>query len=57
MAKNALGKGLKALIPDEEYSSSSKEFSDASLAAGAIGSLPVEAIQVLLLVFLLVRYQ
>jgi len=44
MAKNALGKGLKALIPDEEYSSSSKEFSDASLVAGAIGSLPVEAI-------------
>ena len=46
MAKKALGKGLKALIPDEGYISSSKSDDESWARAGVIGSLPVEKIRV-----------
>ena len=46
MAKKALGKGLKALIPDEGYISSSKSDDESWARAGVIGSLPVEKIKV-----------
>lgn len=46
MAKKALGKGLKALIPDEGYISSSKSDDESWARAGAVGSLPVEKIRV-----------
>jgi ParB family chromosome partitioning protein len=44
MAKNALGKGLKALIPEEGFSRAGRDEIDAPVQDGVIGSLPVESI-------------
>ncbi|TCD47898.1 ParB/RepB/Spo0J family partition protein [Chlorobium sp. N1] len=41
MAKNALGKGLKALIPEEGFSRSGREESGTEAVEGVIASLPV----------------
>ncbi len=46
MAKQALGKGLKALIPDEGFNPASKPDEEAWAPTGSIGSLPVEKIRV-----------
>ncbi|NTU97432.1 MAG: ParB/RepB/Spo0J family partition protein [Chlorobiaceae bacterium] len=46
MAKNALGRGLKALIPDEGFVSVSKEEEQEVSQEGTIGSLPIEKIRV-----------
>ena len=48
MAKKALGKGLKALIPDEGFmpSSSGRERDESWAREGAIGSLPVDRIEI-----------
>jgi len=45
MSKNALGRGLKALIPDEGFESGSKEEEQELAQEGSIGSLPVEKIR------------
>jgi ParB family chromosome partitioning protein len=45
MSKNALGRGLKALIPDEGFDSGSKEEERELAQEGSIGSLPVEKIR------------
>jgi ParB family transcriptional regulator, chromosome partitioning protein len=45
MSKNALGRGLKALIPDEGFVSVSKEEEPEIAQDGSIGSLPVEKIR------------
>ena len=45
MAKNALGRGLKALIPDEGFESGSKDEERELAQEGTIGSLPVEKIR------------
>ncbi len=44
MSKNALGRGLKALIPDEGFSSVSREEEQEHTETGTIGSLPIEKI-------------
>jgi len=44
MAKNALGKGLKALIPEEGFSRSGREEGEATAQEGVIASLSVEKI-------------
>ena len=46
MAKQALGKGLKALIPDEGFIPSNEPDHEAAVPAGSVGSLPVEKIKV-----------
>ncbi|NTW82666.1 MAG: ParB/RepB/Spo0J family partition protein [Chlorobiaceae bacterium] len=46
MAKKALGRGLKALIPDEGFESVSKEEEQELAHDGTIGSLPIEKIRV-----------
>lgn len=46
MAKQALGKGLKALIPDEGFIPSSKADEEVRIPTGSVGSLPVEKIKV-----------
>lgn len=46
MAKNALGRGLKALIPDEGFTAADRSEEPVSMSEGAIGSLPVEKIKV-----------
>ena len=46
MSKKALGKGLKALLPDEEFVASPKEGVEELMVEGAVGSLPVEKIKV-----------
>lgn len=46
MAKKALGRGLKALIPDEGFVSVSKEEEQEVSQDGTIGSLPIEKIRV-----------
>ena len=45
MSKKALGRGLKALIPDEGFDSGSKEEEQEQAQDGSIGSLPVEKIR------------
>jgi ParB family chromosome partitioning protein len=45
MSKNALGRGLKALIPDEGFVSVSKDEEQELAPEGSIGSLPVEKIR------------
>jgi ParB family transcriptional regulator, chromosome partitioning protein len=45
MAKKALGRGLKALIPDEGFVSVSKEEEPEVSQDGTIGSLPIEKIR------------
>lgn len=45
MSKKALGKGLKALIPDEGFVASPKEEAEEPVAEGSVGSLPVEKIR------------
>ncbi|MCX6178316.1 MAG: ParB/RepB/Spo0J family partition protein [Chlorobiales bacterium] len=45
MSKNALGRGLKALIPDEGFDSVSKDEERELAQEGSIGSLPVEKIR------------
>ncbi len=45
MSKKALGKGLKALIPDEGFVSSPKDEEQEPVNEGSIGSLPVEKIR------------
>lgn len=45
MSKNALGKGLKALIPDEGFVASPKDEEQEPVREGSIGSLPVEKIR------------
>ncbi|MCF8382988.1 MAG: ParB/RepB/Spo0J family partition protein [Chlorobium sp.] len=45
MSKNALGKGLKALIPDEGFVASPKDEEQEPVSEGSIGSLPVEKIR------------
>ncbi len=44
MPKKALGRGLKALIPDEGFVSVSKDEAEELAREGSIGSLPVEKI-------------
>lgn len=44
MAKNALGKGLKALIPEEGFSRGGREEGEAAAQEGVIASLSVEKI-------------
>lgn len=46
MAKKALGKGLKALIPDEGFLPSGRSDDESWVQKGAVGSLPVEKIRV-----------
>lgn len=46
MAKQALGKGLKALIPDEGFIPSNKADEEVRVPTGSVGSLPVEKIKV-----------
>ncbi len=46
MAKQALGKGLKALIPDEGFIPENKADEEVRVPTGSIGSLPVEKISV-----------
>ncbi len=46
MAKKALGRGLKALIPDEGFVSVAKEEEPEISQEGTIGSLPIEKIRV-----------
>lgn len=46
MPKKALGKGLKALIPDEDFIPPSKFDDESWIRTGAVGSLPVEKIRV-----------
>jgi len=46
MTKKALGKGLKALIPDEGFVPLNKTDNDSRSPAGFIGSLPVEKVRV-----------
>ncbi|ASQ91207.1 DNA-binding protein [Prosthecochloris sp. GSB1] len=46
MAKKVLGKGLRALIPEEGFLPSSKSDDESWVQKGAIGSLPVEKIRV-----------
>ncbi len=45
MPKNALGRGLKALIPDEGFESASKDETQELAQEGSIGSLSVEKIR------------
>jgi len=45
MTKNALGRGLKALIPDEGFDSDPREEKEALAQEGTIGSLPIEKIR------------
>ncbi|NHQ59989.1 ParB/RepB/Spo0J family partition protein [Chlorobium sp. BLA1] len=45
MSKNALGRGLKALIPDEGFDSGSREEQEELARDGSIGSLPIEKIR------------
>jgi len=45
MSKKALGRGLKALIPDEGFVSVSKEEEQELAQDGTIGSLPVDKIR------------
>jgi ParB family transcriptional regulator, chromosome partitioning protein len=45
MLKKALGKGLKALIPDDGFSSDPKQEVQEPLLDGVVGSLPVEKIR------------
>ncbi|EAT60104.1 ParB/RepB/Spo0J family partition protein [Chlorobium ferrooxidans] len=45
MSKNALGRGLKALIPDEGFDSGSREEPEELARDGSIGSLPIEKIR------------
>lgn len=45
MTKKALGKGLKALIPDEGFVASPKEEAEVPANEGSVGSLPVEKIR------------
>ncbi|NTV06888.1 MAG: ParB/RepB/Spo0J family partition protein, partial [Chlorobiaceae bacterium] len=44
MPKKALGRGLKALIPDEGFVSVSRDEAEELAREGSIGSLPVEKI-------------
>jgi len=46
MPKKALGRGLKALIPDEGFAAADKAEGSERLREGAIGSLPVDKIRV-----------
>ncbi len=46
MAKKALGKGLKALIPDEDILPPKKSGEDVPASEGSIGSLPVDKVMV-----------
>ena len=46
MAKQALGKGLKALIPDEGFIPANKADEEVRAPTGSVGSLPVEKIRV-----------
>ena len=43
--KNALGRGLRALIPDEGFVSISKDEAEDTAQVGSIGSLPIEKIR------------
>ena len=45
MHKKALGRGLKALIPDEGFVSISKDEAEELAQVGSIGSLPIEKIR------------
>ncbi len=45
MTKKALGRGLKALIPDEGFNSGSRDEEQELAQEGSIGSLPVEKIR------------
>ncbi len=45
MTKKALGRGLKALIPDEGFDSGSRDEEQELAQEGSIGSLPVEKIR------------
>ena len=45
MPKNALGRGLKALIPDEGFVSVSKDEEQELAQEGSIGSLPIDKIR------------
>ena len=45
MPKKALGRGLKALIPDEGFVSVSKDEAEEQAQVGSIGSLPIEKIR------------
>ncbi|NTW70303.1 MAG: ParB/RepB/Spo0J family partition protein [Chlorobiaceae bacterium] len=45
MTKNALGRGLKALIPDEGFVSDPREEKQELAQEGSIGSLPIEKIR------------
>jgi ParB family chromosome partitioning protein len=44
MPKKALGRGLKALLPDEDFSSVAKDDAEELAREGSIGSLPVDKI-------------
>ena len=46
MAKKGLGKGLKALIPDEGYLPPDRADEEPRVPTGSVGSLPVEKIRV-----------
>ena len=45
MPKKALGRGLRALIPDEGFVSVSKDEAEEQAPVGSIGSLPIEKIR------------
>jgi ParB family chromosome partitioning protein len=45
MSKKALGKGLKALIPDEGFTTSPKDEEEELVPEGSVGSLPVDKIR------------
>lgn len=45
MSKKALGKGLKALIPDEGFTASPKEDVEEPVTEGSVGSLPIDKIR------------
>jgi ParB family chromosome partitioning protein len=45
MPKKALGRGLRALIPDEGFVSVSKDETEEQAPVGSIGSLPIEKIR------------